>query len=55
MVMALIICMGITIAIAIAWARGIDRAMKDYPDYRGDDLFGYFDYLDKQKKKKENE
>ena len=52
---ALIICMGITMVIAILWTRGIDKAMTDYPDYKGEDLFGAFDNIEKQKKKKENE
>ena len=25
--------------VAWAWVRGIDRAMRDWPDYRGEDLF----------------
>jgi len=52
---ALIICMGLTVGIAVLWTRGIDKAMTDYPDYKGDDLFGTFDNINKQKKKKEDE
>jgi len=25
--------------IAVIWVRGIDRMQKEYPDYRGEDLF----------------
>jgi hypothetical protein len=28
--------------VAWAWVRGIDRMMRDFPDYRGEDLFDEF-------------
>jgi len=45
----------VILLIAIMWTRGIDKMKDEHPDYKGEDLFGYFDKLDKQKKKKENE
>ena len=37
--------------VAWAWVRGIDRAMQDWPDYRGEDLF---DEIPKKTKQTEN-
>jgi len=28
----------ITIIVSILWVRGIDKMMKDYPDYKGEDF-----------------
>ena len=50
---ALIICMGITMVIAILWTRGIDNMKNEHPDYKGEDLFGYFDNINKTKKENE--
>lgn len=36
---ALVIIMGVTMTIAILWTRGIDNAKKNYPEYKGKDLF----------------
>lgn len=38
MVISLVIVLGITFVIAVLWARGIDNAQKNYPDYKGEDF-----------------
>ena len=50
---SVVIMMGVIVIIAILWTKGIDKAMKDYPDYDGDDLFGYHDEFKKTKNKKQ--
>ena len=36
------ICLIIAGFISWAWVQGIDRAMRDYPDYKGEDLLDEF-------------
>ena len=42
--------MGLLVAVAV-WAEGIDSMHKNYPDYKGEDLFGE---EEKEKDEKEN-
>jgi hypothetical protein len=36
--------MGVVVAlISLLWVKAIDDTMKNYPDYKGEDLFGNFD------------
>jgi hypothetical protein len=37
--MIFLITLAIVIVIAFFWVRGIDDMHKDYPDYKGEDLF----------------
>lgn len=38
------IIMGVVVAlISLLWVKAIDDTMKNYPDYKGEDLFGSFD------------
>ena len=37
----------VSAVIAIFWVRGIDYMKENYPDYKGEDLFGEFDENDK--------
>lgn len=52
---SIIIIFIVTLLVAIAWTRGIDKMKDEHPDYKGEDLFGTFDNINKQKKKKEDE
>jgi len=40
----MVIAVGI---ISYLWVRGIDYMKENHPDYKGDDLFGEFDEIDK--------
>ena len=42
--------MGLLVAVAV-WVEGIDSMNKNYPDYKGEDLFGE---EEKEKDEKEN-
>ncbi len=33
-------CLGVSFILAVLWVRGIDYMDKNYPDYKGEDLFG---------------
>jgi hypothetical protein len=52
--MIAIVCgiMGLLVAVAV-WVEGIDSMHKNYPDYKGEDLFGE-DEEKKEKDEKEN-
>ncbi len=32
-------CLGVSFILAVLWVRGIDYMDKNYPDYKGEDLF----------------
>jgi len=32
-------CLGVSFVLAVLWVRGIDYMDKNYPDYKGEDLF----------------
>ena len=44
----------IVLGISIMWVRGIDYMDKNYPDYRGEDLFNENQYYEKNKDNKES-
>jgi hypothetical protein len=52
MVGLICIVLGLLVAIAV-WVEGIDSMHKNYPDYKGEDLFGE-DEEKKEKDEKEN-
>jgi hypothetical protein len=39
LLLTILITLIITIPISILWANGIDHMQKNYPDYKGEDLF----------------
>ena len=39
MILSLVLILSIATVISILWLRGIDNAQKNYPEYKGEDLF----------------
>ncbi len=39
LVISIFVCVAVSIAMGIIWVNGIDYMSKNYPDYKGEDLF----------------
>ena len=49
LVITALTCIGVSTILAVLWVRGIDYMEKNYPDYKGEDLFD--EDLNKNKQK----